>query len=308
MATILVIDDSESQRSALRKILKAADFEVLLAADGIEGLKQLLQEKVDLVICDLEMPGLDGGKLIPMSDSPERSAIPFLMLTAVQDPKRRARLFQEGARDVVTKPFHHEELLARVRYQLELVRLQRELIEKNKLLKRLSTTDELTGLYNRRRLDELLRLEFQRARRHATPLAAVMVDLDHFKQVNDLHGHQAGDRVLREVGEILASRLRSTDSGGRYGGEEFLLLVGCPPKGAQILAERWRMDLESREIPLEGGEGISVTMSAGVAGFHRDMSGPAELVAAADAALYQAKERGRNQVVVAEAPEETPAK
>jgi len=308
MATILVIDDSESQRSGLRKALGDAGFEVLLAADGIEGLKQLLQEHVDLVICDLEMPGLDGGKLIPMSDSPEHRAIPFLMLTAVQDPKRRARLFKEGARDVITKPYHHEELLARVRYQLELERLRHELLAKNEQLERLSTTDELTGLYNRRHIDSLLRLEFQRARRHGTPLAAVMLDLDHFKQVNDVYGHQAGDQVLREVGGILASRLRSTDSGGRYGGEEFLLLVGCVAKGARTLAERWRMDLESRDIALEGGRSVALTMSVGVAPFNREMGGPAQLVAAADAALYQAKEAGRNQVVMAGALEKAAAK
>jgi two-component system cell cycle response regulator len=300
VTTILVIDDSEVHRRALKEALEGpGTARVLLARDGIEGLKRLLSEPVDLVICDLEMPGLDGGKLIPMSRSAQGHEVPFVMITAVQDPHRRAWLFREGARDVVTKPFDPEELLARIQTHLERVRLQKELIEKNRLLEELSTTDALTGLSNRRYLDETLGLEFMRARRHGTPLAVVMSDVDHFKQVNDRFGHPAGDRVLRMVAQILQRRLRATDFAGRYGGEEFLIILGSSQDGASLLAERWRVEIEEAPLDVATGSPIAVTMSFGVASITEDMDDPGDLIEAADAALYGAKAAGRNQVVVA---------
>lgn len=302
MTTILVIDDSEAHRRDLQEALEGRGVaRVLLARDGIEGLKRLLSETVDLVICDLEMPGLDGGKLIPMSHSAQGREVPFVMITAVQDPHRRAGLFREGARDVVTKPFDPEELLARIQTHLERVRLQQELIEKNRLLEELSTTDALTGISNRRYLDETLELEFMRARRHGTPLSVVMGDVDHFKRVNDQFGHPAGDRVLRMVAQILRRRLRATDFVGRYGGEEFLVVLGSPQDGAQLLAERWRCEIEEAPLDVCAGAPVSVTMSFGVTSITADMEGSEDLVAAADAALYEAKTAGRNQVALARA-------
>lgn len=300
MTTILVIDDSEVHRRNLQDALEGRGVaRVLLARDGIEGLKRLLSETVDLVICDLEMPGLDGGKLIPMSRSAQGREVPFVMITAVQDPHRRAGLFREGARDVVTKPFDPEELLARIQTHLERVRLQEELIEKNRLLEELSTTDALTGISNRRFVDETLELEFMRARRHGTPLSVVMGDVDHFKRVNDDFGHPAGDRVLRMVAQILQRRLRATDFAGRYGGEEFLVVLGAPEDGAQLLAERWRCEIEEAPLDVCGDVPISVTMSFGVATITADMEEPEDLVAAADTALYEAKSAGRNRVALA---------
>jgi diguanylate cyclase (GGDEF)-like protein len=258
---------------------------------------------VDLVLCDLEMPGLDGSKLLRVSRNARGRAIPFLVLTGVQDVERNARLLRQGARDAIVKPFHVVDLIARIDLHLELMRLQEELIEKNRMLEELSVTDALTGLRNRRYLDEILRLDFVRARRFGTPLAVAMADLDHFKQVNDTYGHPAGDRVLQAVGQGLASRLRASDVAGRYGGEEFLwILSGVPLEGAQLAVERWRFDLEGSPIPLADGRSVTVTVSIGLAGCRPTMDGPAELVAAADAALYEAKARGRNQVCVDPAP------
>ena len=137
------------------------------------------------------MPGLEGDKLIRMSHDAVGKGVPFLMLTAVPDAKRRARLFRQGARDVITKPFQPLDLVARVELHLELMRLQAELQAKNDQLEALSVTDELTGFANRRRLDEVLRHEFQRARRQDCALSVVMADIDHFKAVNDTHGHRS---------------------------------------------------------------------------------------------------------------------
>ena len=178
--------------------------------------------------------------------------------------------------------------------------MQRELVQKNELLERLSSTDALTGLCSRRHLESALRIEFMRAQRYGTPLSAVLADLDHFKDVNDDHGHAAGDRVLRGVGDVFRRRLRATDVAGRWGGEEFLALLAVPPEGAAVAAERWRCDLEETSFGLEDGGSLRVTMSIGVAGYRLGTKTPEALVEAADVALYQAKARGRNRVVVDE--------
>ncbi len=303
MAKLLIIDDSEPQRAELRRALEQAGlFErIFEAEDGIRGLKLLMSEPVDLVVCDLEMPGLEGDKLIGMSSSPDRRPVPFLMLTAVEDAKRHAKLFEQGARDVITKPFHPLDMIARIQLHLELMRLQDELMEKNRLLERLSTTDSLTGLPNRRHLDEALEREFRRATRGA-PLCALMIDIDHFKSVNDSHGHATGDAVLRAVARTLAGDLRLTDVGGRYGGEEFLILLGSPIEGARTLGERMRLAVGAQQHVAESGADLNVTISVGIAAFAEGMADAEALVAAADAALYRAKAGGRNQVVVAAPP------
>jgi diguanylate cyclase (GGDEF)-like protein len=304
VANLLIIDDSPQQRAALRAALEEAELfdRVLEAEDGIRGLKLLMSEPVDLVICDLEMPGLKGDKLIRMSSSAQSKEVPFLMLTAVADAKRRARLFSQGARDVISKPFHPLDMIARIQLHLELMRLQGELLEKNRLLQQLSTTDPLTGLANRRQLDEAQEVEFARARRQGLPLTAVMLDIDHFKRVNDTFGHPAGDEVIRQVGEAIRGQLRVTDVGGRYGGEEFLLLLGCPAEGARIVAERLRGDVEALEIRTAEGDSISVTISLGLASQNEAYPSAGAMVAAADGALYEAKAGGRNRVMAAEPP------
>jgi two-component system cell cycle response regulator len=303
MARILIIEDSASQRAELRALVRRSGlFDHILEADnGLRGLKLLLSEPVDLVLCDLELPGLEGEKLLRMSKSARGRDIPFLVLTAVTDHARKAQLLRDGACDTITKPFHTVDLIARVELHLRLQRLQRELIEKNRLLEKMSTTDPLTGLRNRRFVTEILSVEFQRARRYGTGLVVVMADLDRFKRINDRYGHIAGDRVLGAVGDRLRSRLRASDVGGRYGGEEFLvILTHSNTEGGAVFAERWRTDLEETAIEVDEGKMIHATLSAGVASFLPTFESPAGLIAAADSALYRAKELGRNQVVVYE--------
>jgi diguanylate cyclase (GGDEF)-like protein len=191
------------------------------------------------------------------------------------------------------------DLIARIELHLKLQRLQRELIEKNKLLEELSTTDSLTGLRNRRFLTEILSVEFQRAYRYGTGLTLLMGDLDHFKEVNDRYGHLAGDEVLMVLGQRLQQLLRASDVGGRYGGEEFMVMLShVNAEGGVLFAERWRTGLEETPIELDDGRSIQTTLSIGVASYMPIFKDPAELVAAADVALYRAKESGRNQVAV----------
>jgi len=273
---------------------------ILEAADGLAGLRMLLAETVDAIVCDLEMPGLDGEKLLRAQRSrPEGRDVPFFFLTAQRDPDRMARLLRAGASDTIQKPFHPAELLARLETHLRLRRLQAELRDKNAMLERISTTDAVTGMRTRRYVGELLAIEVLRASRYHTPLAVAMCDLDHFKRVNDGFGHPAGDAVLAVASAVILRTLRATDTAGRYGGEEFLLVLpGTDIAGAHALAERVRAAIEETEFDVGAEAAYPVRVSVGVAA-HSDGQGVEGLVAAADEALYEAKAAGRNRVVAA---------
>jgi diguanylate cyclase (GGDEF)-like protein len=303
MASILVIDDSETQRAEVVAALRKAGLfdRILEASDGIAGLKLLVSESVDAVLCDLEMPGLDGEKLLHLkSSSPNLASVQFLFLTASSNMERRARLLGSGACDAIAKPFHPADLVARVALHLKVKRLQDELLVKNATLARLSTVDALTGVRTRRYLNELLTIEFLRARRYGTPLALLMADIDRFKEVNDRYGHPAGDTVLRRVADLLSSQLRATDTPGRYGGEEFLVVLPQnDARGAAVLGERWRKAVASDRHVLPEGTEIAVTISVGVAELRSEHENPDDLVSETDRVLYEAKEKGRNRVEIA---------
>jgi len=300
MATILVIDDSDLHRAEIRQALKASDQigRVLEASDGLRGLKLLLEEPVDVVLCDLELPGLDGDKLLRVKNSsPGGANIPFLLITASTNQDRKARLLEDGASDAITKPFHPADLVARLHLHLKVKRLQDELMLKNAALARMSTVDVLTDLRTRRYVMDCLSIEFLRARRYSTPLAILMADLDHFKEVNDSFGHPGGDAVLRGVADLLLSELRATDIAGRYGGEELIVLLPQnSPDGAEVMAERWRSSVEGAVYEIPDGRDATVTVSIGIAGFEEAFETPYDLVAAADSALYLAKQKGRNRI------------
>lgn len=301
MATILVIEDSDGQRAEICAALDTSGLfdRVVEAHNGIEGLKLLLSVHPDLVLCDLEMPGLDGEKLLRMSRGAGRSGedVPFLVLTAVRDPARRARLLQDGASDTITKPFHTADLIARLALHLKLLCAQRELTEKNLELERLSRTDPLTGLANRRELNRVLDVEFKRSRRYGLSFAVAIADIDFFKSVNDEHGHPVGDLVLKRVADSMREIVRETDCGGRFGGEEFLAILGTnDDEGARVFAERWRRAVEGIKVELDGGETVTVTISIGIASWDPKYLSTQPMIEMADAALYRAKESGRNRV------------
>jgi len=304
VATLLVIDDSDTARSEVRSALKGTHIfnKVLEAADGFEGLKLLMAHPVDVVLCDLELPKLDGDKLLRVKDSsPGGSNIPFVYITGSTDLDRKARLILDGASDAITKPFHPPDLIARLQLHLKVKRLQDELRTKNEALERLSTVDVLTGLRTRRFVDEVFNVEFLRSQRYRTPLAVIMADLDYFKRVNDDYGHQAGDAVLRGVGEMMRYMVRRTDVAGRYGGEELIVIQPQNTlEGAAVLANRLREAVEVARFQAVDGRSLQVTMSLGVAEYHKSFSSPDDLLAAADRALYEAKAQGRNRVVVDE--------
>lgn len=300
LSTVLVIEDSPAHRAEVRRTLETSPDigEIIEAADGLAGLRLLLSRSCDAVLSDIELPGLDGEKLLAAKQQLADAAdIPILFVSATRDPIRKVRLLEHGASDVIEKPFHRAELLARLGVHLRLSQLRKELREKNAQLEQLSVEDEMTGLANRRFADWFLSREMERARRHRHPLSVALADVDHFKQINDAHGHLVGDAVLRHVGAILHGQTRSTDVCARWGGDEFLMgLAQVPANGALALAERQRAAVEFASFRLPDGRPIDLTVSIGIASMLADDSSPEILVAAADDALYRAKRAGRNRV------------
>lgn len=301
---ILIVDDNTMIRSEIKAVLmKDGGFSHFMeAADGLTAFKTIMETPPDLVLCDLVMPGFDGLKFLGLKASrKELEQIPVIILTAEDDLDRKAEILERGASDYVTKPFHEKELLARVRIHTKLKLLQDELREMNAQLEALSVTDALTGLANRRRLMTRLDEEVQRARRYKTPLSVVMIDIDHFKLVNDTHGHAMGDMVLRNIGAMLKAGLRTTDLAARYGGEELTLILAHTDGPAALqVAENLREKFAALEHTLDGVT-IRKTVSMGVS--FRDGQGEVptseDLLKVADEALYRAKQGGRNRVEVA---------
>jgi diguanylate cyclase (GGDEF)-like protein len=299
---VLIVDDSATLRRQIAAVLRreALFEEILEAADGLAGFKLLSTSEPDLVLCDLVMPQFDGIKFLALRASrKELQEIPVIMLTAEDAGDRKAELLDRGASDYVTKPFHEKEFLARVRVHLRLKLLGDEIREANRKLEAMSITDPLTGLYNRRHLERQLTDESRRTLRYATPLSVLMIDIDHFKQVNDTHGHAAGDEVIRGLARVVRESIRNTDVAARFGGEEIaIVLPHTDLRGGVLLAERLRERFEAALHECDGAT-IRKTASFGVASAGPE-TGPItgeELLKRADAALYDAKRGGRNRVV-----------
>ena len=303
MSTLLLIDDSERHRAQLRAAVDAAGLfdAVIEAENGMTGLRVVLEKQVDVVVARMELSGLDGTKLLPaLKAHPAGAAVPLVFLTPHDDASRRARILAAGASDVLTMPVHPEEFAERLRGHLQRKRLQDDLRVKNETLARLSTVDGLTGLRTRRYIDDVLSIEFLRAKRYNTPLSILMGDIDLFKRVNDEYGHLAGDAALRGVASVVLHDLRETDVAGRYGGEEIMVVLAQNEiSGSRIVAERWRQAVEESRFATAAGQAFGVTLSVGAASLEREMESPEALIGAADAALYRAKDRGRNRVEIA---------
>ena len=293
-AKILVVDDSATVRASITRVLRNAGHSLLEAKDGAQALWLLSDNKnIELILSDLEMPVLDGlGFLSAVRERPQTRNLPMIMISSVTDRERVVECLQAGANDFVSKPVVEGELLVRVRNSLALFRTIQELSV-------MAETDYLTGLYNKRYLKDLLDREMERSRRGQAPLSVIMADLDHFKRVNDNYGHQVGDEVLRHFAKRICAQLRPYDQVVRYGGEEFTVIMpGCGENGLKKLAERIRARMQD---PMETSKGeLSVTVSLGGAVYIPDSTEPQRaLISRADQALYQAKETGRNRLVMA---------
>lgn len=297
---VLLVDDSQQARVAIREALKDL-FEVFIEADdGLSAIKAFVEEKPGFIITDIEMPSIDGYRFIStVRNMEDGKDLPIIMLSGTKDSlKKKLTGFNLGASDFLMKPFESEELVARVKSLLRTRFLLDELKEKNTLLARLAVTDELTGLYNRRHFFETVKEQMALGLRHNFKIACMLMDIDHFKKINDTHGHIAGDDVLRKIGSLLNSCKREGELLARFGGEEFVMcLFNTDSASVLRAAERFRHLIKSFEFSSSHHPNLHVTMSIGVAIYPQaSIVTIDELIKAADSALYRSKVDGRDKV------------
>ncbi len=293
----------------LRHILRSAGYtSVASTGNPFEVCDLHRANQYDLILLDLQMPGMNGFQVIEsLKEIESEGYLPVLVITGRQELKLRA--LQSGAKDVISKPFEKFEILARIYNMLETRFLNREAANQSKILERLVQdlqkqiiTDPLTNLFNRRFLQEHLPREVAKARRSASSLAVLMIDLDFFKRINDVFGHEAGDVVLRNVAILLKNGIRESDVACRYGGEEFVLVLSeASLDGARKKAESIRTAVMGLALTIRQRSMGRVSTSIGVAVYPDHGVDMDSLLRAADEALYEAKEDGRNCVVMSEA-------
>lgn len=318
MAMVLLVDDQAIIGEAVRRALAGEpDIDFHYCAQPDEAVAVAERTQPTVILQDLVMPGTDGLTLVRRyRENPGTRDIPIIVLSTKEEATMKSAAFAAGANDYLVKLPDTIELVARIRYHSRsylnllqrdeayraLRQSQQQLLETNLELQRLTNSDGLTGLSNRRYFDEYLGAEWRRAQREQTQLALLMIDVDAFKAYNDTYGHVAGDEVLRRVAGVIRDNCaRPADLPARFGGEEFsMILPATSAGGARLLAEKVRRAIESLQIPHSGSptSGV-VTISIGGAVIVPDETGDASrLVQAADTGLYQAKRNGRNQVVM----------
>jgi len=305
---ILIVDDHPDNVDLLRDRLEARGYATIVARDGEEALRAASEApSPDLILLDVMLPKVDGIEVARrIKANKSLPFMPIIMQTALDSTESKVEGLDAGADDYITKPINFAELEARVRSWLRIKSLQDEVERQSREILRISQTDALTEIDNRRYLQERLNEAFEHAKRMHESLACLMCDLDLFKSVNDTHGHQVGDVVLKQLAQILKSEAREIDRVGRYGGEEFMLILpGTSAEAAMRFADRVRNAVAQRTFAFDGGS-VQRTISCGVAGWpHPRISNVDELVRAADDALYVAKETGRNRVIRFDSPEFT---
>jgi len=296
---ILIVDDSATIRATLTRAVRG-EFTAIHAADGEEAWQILNDDgQVELVVTDLSMPKLDGYGLIKRMRGFEMSRIarmPVIVVTGANDTDARERAFIEGANDFIAKTSDHVEFLARVRAHQKLALTIRELEESRMFLREQANTDPLTRLANRRYFFQIASTGLAQMQRQNEPFSIIILDIDHFKRINDTYGHQAGDYVLVELSKVLTSMVREGDVIGRMGGEEFVVASPYTNRlAAIVLSERLRKSVESASFVFEGNS-IPVTISLGVASVTSGADDVDKLMGIADARLYLAKQKGRNRI------------
>lgn len=312
-ATVLVADDSPVVRAVLRQHLEEEGYQVVEAEDGFGAIDMTRRHRPDVVLLDIEMPGLNGNEVLAhVKAENELKDTPVVFLTGRTGSEEIVAGLRSGAQDYLKKPFEPAELIARVGAAVRTKRLLDALRERSAELDHISRTDALTGVFNRRHLEEELTRFASLARRHGHTVAVVMLDIDHFKRVNDNFGHDAGDEVLKEFTRRIQAIVRVEDLlgrwgesvVGRWGGEEFVLVLPhTGVDGACAAGERIRAAVAGAAFAF-GDRLIDITVSGGCSA---GAEAPAELIRKADAALYQAKRAGRDRVLAASSLEGHPS-
>jgi diguanylate cyclase (GGDEF)-like protein len=303
---ILIVEDELIFRRMVKKNLLEAGYDDITEADDGQTAWELFQhEPFQFVITDWMMSGINGPKLVQhIRTSGQKNYTYIIMLTSMDDKDNVVLGLESGADEYLTKPFNSRELIARVASGMRILKLEEQLMEARLQMEELAMHDSLTGLLNRRAIEEYAEAEFNLASRKERPLSVILIDIDHFKNINDQFGHKFGDRTLQQVAKILTEDLRTYDRIGRWGGEEFILILpDTLLKDAAIVAERVRARTAENKISLENDETFSIHISLGVACSGEQFASLTKLIDAADQALYQAKETGRNRVCIYELPQ-----
>jgi diguanylate cyclase (GGDEF)-like protein len=321
---VLIADDDPFVMRLLEKFLREEGYEVSTAPDGRAAMTIVLDRAPPIIIADWVMPGMDGIELCKALRAHEGVRFAYvIMVTAHHEPGRLVSAFAAGADDFIAKPVYRQELLARVRAGERICRLEEDLAQRTREMCRLSaettvanrklaelngrlvqmaSTDDLTGLLNRREALKRLDALWEIRNRYGTTFSCLTLDIDHFKRINDTSGHPAGDAVLRQLAVIIRAQLRATDLACRMGGEEFLVLLPeTTIEGGAACAEKLRKAIDIHAFRYEGHI-HAVAVSVGVAGPGPVTASPEDLLHDADAALYQSKANGRNRVTIASHP------
>ncbi len=285
-AKILVVDDSQTMIMLIKTALEGEGYQVTTAGNGKDAVGIIQNMTPELIISDINMPEMNGIEFREYVNSqPKLSLVPFIFLTTKDGVDDRIRGIESGADDYLTKPFKPDELTAIVRLRLS----------KSQRVGSLIKIDKLTGLLNRRAIDEVLADEMERMKNRNSFLSVALFDIDHFKKVNDTYGHQTGDMVLSTVASEIKKGMKDLYYAGRYGGEEFIVVMPDTLKELAVkVADKIRDSISKLTL---GEMNIKPTISCGVATSPEDTPEQGELVASADRALYMAKESGRNRVV-----------
>ena len=303
-ANILYVEDSETQGAATKKFLEQSGYTVTWILEGMPALRIAKTQPVDVILLDCVLPDIDGTKICNwLKRDEDTKRIPIIMLTAKTSTADKVQGLDSGADDYLSKPYDEEELGARIAASLRTKSLQDELKRKNDEIQRmlatlaaLSVTDPLTGLYNRRYFEDTLNSEFKKTTRYKTRLSCMMIDIDHFKAVNDTYGHAVGDVVIKDIAQIIRINIRGVDTPCRWGGEEFIVLAPSTDKHSMMQpAQRILTSVADHVFADIGGK--KMTVSIGVADTSNpDIDSPAKLIHAADIAMYEAKQGGRNRI------------
>jgi diguanylate cyclase (GGDEF)-like protein len=290
--TLLIVDDESANLMVLEHIL-GSEYLIITAKNGIEAIAKAKEFKPDLILLDIIMPEMDGYQTLSILKSTEEiQKIPVVFITGLNSDEDEEKGLSLDAVDYITKPFSPAVVKLRVRNHIQMITQMR-------LIEHMSLKDQLTGLPNRRYLDDRLKMEWKKAVREKTPISLLMMDLDKFKNINDLYGHLQGDMVLQKAAEIFSQAIkRPGDFVARWGGEEFVVLLpNTHEEGAVEIAEKIRLDVEESIMPSLDGTIIKITISVGVNSIIPTLNCVIDaFISAADNALYAAKAAGRNMV------------
>ena len=301
--TVLIAEDDAVSRELLRKTLTSWGHEVILTTDGAQAWAAILQNKSRIIILDWMMPKLDGLEICrKVRDTITDRYTYIILLTAKGDSDDVIEGLTAGADDYVTKPFSRPELKARLLTGKRIINLETQLLETQKRLHELATRDGLTTLWNRSAILQILEEETERSRREQSPLGTIMIDIDHFKDINDSYGHLSGDTVLVTIARRLMDNVRPYDKIGRYGGDEiFVVLPHCNWTHLEIIADRLQKAVAGEKITITGHKkAIDVTISIGGTSYDGIGKNPVDrLIMESDKALYEAKNEGRNRYKMA---------